>query len=91
MMRCRRHVSAALSMMANWDLRPLQRDAAQLGPRLTLIAAGGDIAVPPSVAYAFARLAPNATVVDLPGLGHLAHEEAPDKLAEMILAQRPDE
>jgi magnesium chelatase accessory protein len=87
MMRCRRHVGAALSMMANWDLRPLQRDAARLGPRLALIAAASDIAVPPSVAYSFARLTPNAEVVDLPGLGHLAHEEAPGRLAEMILAQ----
>jgi magnesium chelatase accessory protein len=86
-MRCQRHVAAALSMMANWDLRPLQRDAARLRPRLALLAAGGDSAVPPSVAQAFRRRAPNATVIDLPGLGHLAHEEDPARLAEVILAQ----
>jgi magnesium chelatase accessory protein len=90
MMRCRRHVGAALSMMANWDLRPLQRDVARLVPPLALIATGGDYAVPPSVAHSFARLVPHPTVIDLPGLGHLAHEEAPDRLAAMILAQIPE-
>jgi len=86
MMRCQRHVGAALSMMANWDLRPLQRDAARLEQHLVLIAAEGDRAVPPSVARDFARLAPHATIVDVPALGHLAHEEAPEQLAETILA-----
>jgi len=87
LMRCQRHVGAALSMMANWDLRPLQRDAARLTAHLVMIAAEGDRAVPPSVAYDFRRRVPNATVLDLPRLGHLAHEEAPGQLAEAILAQ----
>jgi magnesium chelatase accessory protein len=87
LMRCQRHVGAALSMMANWDLRPLQRDAARLDAHLVMMAAGGDRAVPPSVAHDFRRRVPNATVLDLPGLGHLAHEEAPGQLAKAILAQ----
>jgi magnesium chelatase accessory protein len=89
MMGCQRHVGAALSMMANWDLRPLQRDAAALLPHLIMIATGGDCAVPPSVSHEFQRRVPTGTVVDLPGLGHLAHEEAPERLAKAILAHIP--
>jgi magnesium chelatase accessory protein len=86
LMRCQRHVGAALSMMANWDLRPLQSDAARLDAHLVLIAAQGDRAVPPSVAHDFRRRVKKSTVLELPGLGHLAHEEAPDQLAKAILA-----
>ncbi|HIJ62272.1 MAG TPA: alpha/beta fold hydrolase [Rhodospirillaceae bacterium] len=80
-----RHVEAALGMMANWDLRPLQRDLPRLSVPLTLFAAQLDHAVPPRVARETAARVAGATVVDLPGYGHLAHEEAPGLLAELIL------
>jgi magnesium chelatase accessory protein len=87
MMRCQRHVGAALSMMANWDLRSLQHDAARLEQHLVLIAAERDRAVPPSVAHGFARRVPNASIIDIPALGHLAHEEQPGPMADTILAR----
>lgn len=85
LLRCRRHVGAALAMMANWDLAPLLRDAAQMTPRLILLAAEGDRAVPPNVARRFASLAPKTIVRAIPRLGHLAHEEAPAELADLLL------
>ncbi len=81
----RRHVGATLGMMANWDLRPLQRDLPDLVPRLTLIAAERDSAVPPQVAQESQRLLPKAELVVLPRLGHLAHEEDPTAFAGLIV------
>jgi magnesium chelatase accessory protein len=81
----RRHVGATLGMMANWDLRPLQRDLAYLKARLTLIAAERDSAVPPAVAEETQRLLPAAELLLLPRLGHLAHEEDPVALAGLIV------
>jgi magnesium chelatase accessory protein len=32
-------------------------------------------------------LLPNAEIVSLPGLGHLAHEERPELVADLLLAR----
>jgi magnesium chelatase accessory protein len=79
------HVAAALQMMANWDLHPLVRDLPKLEPNLLLIAASNDRAIPPDVARRVRELAPHATMELMSGLGHLAHEETPDKIAALIL------
>jgi magnesium chelatase accessory protein len=84
LLRTERHVEATLSMMANWDLRPLQRDLMRLAVPLTLVAAERDRAVPPGVAREVRGLVSASTVVAVPGLGHLAHEEAPQTLADLI-------
>jgi magnesium chelatase accessory protein len=81
----RRHVEATLGMMANWDLWPLRRELPTLPVPLTLIAAERDRAVPPAVAADVKGLLPGATLVGVPGLGHLAHEEAPAAFAKLIL------
>jgi magnesium chelatase accessory protein len=80
------HVAAALQMMANWDLHPLVRDLPTLEPHLLLIAAANDRAIPPDVARRVRELAPHAALELLPGLGHLAHEEAPDRVTALIVA-----
>jgi len=80
-----RHAAAALAMMANWDLEPLLRDLPRLGPKLMLVAAGNDRAVPPEAALRVRRLVPGSILATLPGLGHLAHEERPDLTAELVL------
>ncbi len=51
-----------------------------------LIAGEGDAAVPPSVSTEAAEAMPRARALHLPGLGHLAHEEAPEVVAAAILA-----
>lgn len=79
------HVQAALGMMAQWDLTPLVRDLPRLRTRLLLVAAGRDRSIPPAQADEVAALVPCARVITMPGLGHLAHEEAPGQAAALIL------
>jgi magnesium chelatase accessory protein len=78
------HVAAALGMMANWDLRPLLRDLRRLAVPLVLVVGGHDRTVPPSDARRLRALVPGVRIVDLPALGHLAHEERPPEVARVI-------
>jgi magnesium chelatase accessory protein len=79
------HVAAALQMMANWDLDPLVRDLPRLPCQLLLIAAGNDRAIPPYVAGRIHQLIPHSRIQPMSGVGHLAHEEQPDAVAELIV------
>lgn len=79
------HVRSALRMMANWQLEPLRRDLPSLATRLVLVAAGNDRAIPPGVARRVAALVPGAVIEPIAGLGHLAHEERPQQIADIIL------
>ena len=78
------HVSGALGMMTNWDLKPLERDLPRLAVALTLIAAEGDRTVPQADAARVAGMVPGAVVETLPTLGHLAHEEDPQTVARIV-------
>lgn len=82
-----RHVGAALGMMAHWDVRSLEHDLSRLATPLTLIVGEHDHMIPPRSAHAVAERVPRAEVVTLPGLGHLAHEERPEAVAEIMLAR----
>lgn len=79
------HVAGALTMMAQWDLPALARDLPRLQTPLHLVVAEQDGTIPPADAERVRRLLPGATVHRLPGLGHLAHEEAPGRVAELLL------
>jgi len=78
------HVAAALGMMANWDLRPLQRQLPQLKVPLSLWAASQDRTIAPSEALRVKALLPSAELISLGALGHLAHEERPAQIAELL-------
>ena len=78
------HLAAALGMMANWDLKPLLRDLPRLRPPLTLVVGSRDRTIPPSDAQRLKEALPSARIVNLPGLGHLAHEERPEQVAEIV-------
>ena len=78
------HIAGALGMMARWNLEPLLADMPKLNARVTLVAAERDLAVTPKVAQAAHARLPNSGVTPLPGLGHLAHEEAPARVAQVI-------
>ena len=78
------HVEGVLAMLANWDLVPLQRDLPKLKTPLALIAAAQDRAVPPETARQIQARLPGARIERLRGLGHLAHEENPTLVAELI-------
>jgi magnesium chelatase accessory protein len=84
--RSRDHLKATVALMAHWDLETLRRDLPRLASSLTLIVGARDRAVPPTAADSVARLAKHARIVQAPGLGHLAHEEAPAVVVDMILA-----
>jgi magnesium chelatase accessory protein len=79
------HVSAALAMMANWDLAALERDLNRLRTPTLLIAGANDRTLPASESRRARDVLPTAEFVELPGLGHLAHEEAPAQVARLIL------
>lgn len=79
------HVEATLGMMAAWDLDDLPRRIGQLKPRLHLVAAAGDRAIPPGDAAELARRAPLAEALLLPSGGHLVHEERPAEIAALII------
>jgi magnesium chelatase accessory protein len=80
-----RHVAAALAMIANWDLDPLLRDLPKLKTPLLLVAGGEDRAVSPDEAFRVRESLPSAAIEYLRGLGHLAHEEQPEKIARLIV------
>ena len=79
------HCAAALGMMANWDLEGLKKSLPELKSPITLFSGDDDAAVPPSVADEVAAIVPKASVRHFSGLGHLAHEEAPEEIAAAIL------
>jgi magnesium chelatase accessory protein len=81
------HCSAALQMMARWDLHDMvDRMATGLHCPVLLVAAAGDLAIPPADATALAARLPLAQLQVLADAGHLAHEEQPDQAAEIIMA-----
>jgi magnesium chelatase accessory protein len=85
------HVAGALQMMARWDLDELRRDLPRLAdpPRpwpVHLIVSEGDTTVPPSVSERARALLPHATLARLPRGGHLAHEETPAAVLDLLPA-----
>ena len=81
------HVRGALGMMANWDLAGLHRTLPGLATRTLLIVGGDDRAILPDTAFALCDRLPDARVALIRGLGHLAHEEAPERVAEVLRAE----
>ncbi|EBA14093.1 alpha/beta fold hydrolase BchO [Roseobacter sp. CCS2] len=79
------HVDATLSMMAQWSLDGLLLRLAQIDIPVHLITGLGDKAVPPQVSRDAVQILPHATLTELSGLGHLAHEEDPLAIAHLIL------
>lgn len=78
-------LEAMFAMMANWDLRTLRRDLPKLDVPLHLVVADNDKAVDPRQAADVASRCRHATITRLARVGHLAHEEAPEQVAELML------
>jgi magnesium chelatase accessory protein len=79
------HAGAALSMMSHWDLAPLRAEMPQLPVPLIMINGGNDRLIPPGEGSRVRDLVPGARLILLTGLGHLAHEEAPGQVADIML------
>jgi magnesium chelatase accessory protein len=80
----RAHVEGALQMMAQWDMTGLAAALPQIDARCLLMTGAADRAVPPAVSARAAARLPNAQHLSLGGLGHLAHEEAPEQAVDLI-------
>ncbi len=79
------HVAGVLDMMSSWDLHALGRDLARLSSPLLLVVGENDKTVLPEDARRAQQRLPQARLLTLPGLGHLAHEERPDLVAAIII------
>jgi len=80
------HVQATLRMMASWDLHALADALPRLAVPLHLVLASEDRAVLPEHGLKVRDRVPGAIVSYLRGVGHLAHEERPREIADLILA-----
>lgn len=81
------HVAGALGMMAGWELGPLAAALPRLTTPVLVIVGEHDRTVPPTQADAALARLRNADPVELhrlAGLGHLAHEEAPERVADLL-------
>jgi magnesium chelatase accessory protein len=79
------HVAGALRMMSNWDLESLSSLLTALKQPTLLVAGSNDLTIPPEQAEMLHKLITKSRVVILPGLGHLAHEERPREVADLIV------
>ncbi|MFM7348926.1 MAG: alpha/beta fold hydrolase BchO [Erythrobacter sp.] len=78
------HAGGGLAMMANWDLPSLRARMHQVTNPVLLVHGSRDPAIPLSWARDAAGWLPYARLEVLPGLGHLAHEEAPETAVALI-------
>lgn len=80
------HAGGGLAMMANWDLPSLRARMGEVANPVLLIHGAKDSAIPLAWAREAAGWLPDARLEVLTGLGHLAHEEAPEQAAALITA-----
>jgi len=80
-----RHTEGALAMMANWDLPTLRSRMNEIANPVLLIHSDRDAAIPLEWAQEAKGWLRNATLEVLNGYGHLAHEEASETVAGLIL------
>jgi magnesium chelatase accessory protein len=81
-----RHCRGALSMMASWDLSGLKARLPQFSSACELIHGTKDKAIKREAVEEAAQLIPNCSARYWEGLGHLAHEEDPQRAADAIRA-----
>ena len=78
------HARGVLQMMAAWDLQTFARELPRLAVPVQMQIGLNDGTIPPGQADQAAQLLPHLQRIDWPGLGHLAHEEAPEGCAGAI-------
>lgn len=84
LLKDRSHVRGALFMMAQWSLETLRHRMPQTDTRCLIAVGLSDRAVSPARTFASQQLLKCSRLVELPGLGHLAHEEAPELFVSLI-------
>jgi magnesium chelatase accessory protein len=78
------HAKGALAMMANWDLPTLKARLGRIGNPVLLVHSDRDAAIPLDWTREAAGWIGQARLEVMPGLGHLAHEEAPEQVTALI-------
>lgn len=81
----RDHVNGTLQMMAQWSVDPVLDRLSDIATPCLFLTGGKDIAVRPEVSVKAAARMQDADLVSLPDLGHLAHEEDPERVLKHIL------
>jgi magnesium chelatase accessory protein len=79
------HCAGALAMMASWDLEGLKGQLPAMKLPVLLAHGTADNAVPLDSVRAAAALLPRCELERLEGLGHLAHEEQPQRATRLII------
>lgn len=79
-----RHTGGALAMMANWDLPTLRTRMSKIANPVLLVHSTDDAAIPLDWAKEAHGWLKTSRLEVIEGLGHLAHEEAPEKTARLI-------
>jgi len=79
------HIGGALALMASWDLEALDRELPGIDLPVLLAHGADDATIPAKTAAKVAARLPDARVLMLSDLGHLAHEEAPEAHATLIM------
>jgi len=80
-----RHTGGGLAMMANWDLPTLKTRMHLAANPVLLVHSDKDAAIPLDWAREASGWLPDARLEVLEGLGHLAHEEAPQRSFDAIM------
>ncbi|WP_227285633.1 alpha/beta fold hydrolase BchO [Boseongicola sp. H5] len=80
----RKHVEGTLAMMAAWSLEELTRALPEIEVPALFLHGTEDSAVPLAVAERAAGAMPDARLLRLDGVGHIAHEEAPERVLAEI-------
>lgn len=83
--RSKSHLASTIALMAHWDLAALKEELPRFRAPLTLLVGENDRAVRPAWAAEVQGLIKQARIETTPGLGHLAHEEDPDRVGALIL------
>jgi magnesium chelatase accessory protein len=84
LMRNPHHAKGALAMMANWDLPTLRTRMDEISNSILLVHSDNDAAIPLDWAREAHGWLAQSRLEVINGLGHLAHEEAPEQVARLI-------
>jgi magnesium chelatase accessory protein len=79
------HCDGAIRMMANWQLEGLGAQLNNLASPVLLVSAAKDAAIPKAAVWQAAALIPGCETLEMPDLGHLAHEEDPAQAAKIVM------
>ncbi len=81
----RDHVEGTLQMMAQWNIDALTKRFDHIKTPCLLMTGERDKTVPPAVSARACKHLINGQLLNLPNLGHLAHEENPKQVCDQIL------